>query len=145
VIRVATAQDAQAIARVQVRAWQHAYADIIDPETLDDLSVDDLAARWRDAAEGRVAWVDDHDDTIAGFASIRDAELRTLYVDPIAQGAGVGTALLREAVAAGAQIVRVFEANARARRFYERHGWVLDGPSEPLLGRPVVRYRLGAP
>ena len=37
-----------------------------------------------------------------------------------------------------------FEANARARRFYERRGWTADGERQPLpiVGQPKeVRYR----
>jgi hypothetical protein len=41
----------------------------------------------------------------------------------------------------------VLEDNPRARRFYEREGWALDGgrKEEELLGTIVaeVRYRLG--
>jgi hypothetical protein len=39
----------------------------------------------------------------------------------------------------------VLAGNARARRFYEKHGWVFDGDDEPrdFKGRmmPFARYR----
>jgi GNAT superfamily N-acetyltransferase len=40
-------------------------------------------------------------------------------------------------------VLWVAEANARARRFYEREGWTLDGETRTSpLGPPEVRYRL---
>lgn len=56
--------------------------------------------------------------------------IEQLYVEPGFTGHGLGAALLRQALAelhaAGAQPVRLwcFQANAGARRFYERHGFV---------------------
>ena len=60
-----------------------------------------------------------------------------LYVDPNAWGSGAATTLLR----AGLQWIgqrghdearlRVVEAHHRARRFYEREGWVVDTELEP--------------
>ena len=47
--RVAWADDAPAIAAVQVRAWRTSYADLLPAEVLDSLDPDDIAAGWRDA------------------------------------------------------------------------------------------------
>lgn len=40
-----------------------------------------------------------------------------------------------------------FEANARARRFYERYGFAVDGTVKDsgIAGAPEVRYRLVLP
>ena len=77
---------------------------------------------------------------IAGHAWVRDGEIRTLYVDPDHWSGGVGSALLEAAVghlrAHGGTPVHlwVIAANERARRFYERFGFVADGASrrQPL-------------
>ena len=47
--RVAWAEDAPAIAAVQVRAWRTSYADLLPAEVLDALDPDDIADGWRDA------------------------------------------------------------------------------------------------
>ena len=51
-IRRATAEDAEAIAGVQVRAWRHAYADIVDPELLAEHTVASRTERWREILVG---------------------------------------------------------------------------------------------
>lgn len=141
-IRAAGPEDAAGIARVHVRAWRWAYGDILDPGTLADLSEGEFAERWSEplADPATQVWVAEVDGAVSGFASVRDGELTALYVDPAAQGAGVGTSLLREAGAAGARTLCVAEANEQARRFYERHGWAAAGPGEDWRGLPTVRY-----
>jgi GNAT superfamily N-acetyltransferase len=88
-----------------------------------------------------VVFVAEVEGRIVGYTSIRDdGSLRTLYVDPVAQGAGVGTRLLTEAEAAGARELEVFETNGHGRRFYEARGWREAGPSGAWLDRPLLRY-----
>ena len=51
---------------------------------------------------------------------------RQLYVHPGAQGRGVGSALLDLAKTTGDRLqLWTFQRNLAARRFYERHGFVL--------------------
>lgn len=141
-IRRATPADAAGIAAVHVRSWRRDYADIVDPQVLAELDVEERTAKWRGwlAGDETLAWVAQEADRIVGFASLRDAKLTTLYVDPVAQGAGVGTGLLAEAEAAGARELEVFEANGHGRHFYEARGWLDDGPSGEWLDRPLRRY-----
>jgi len=155
VIRAARPEDVRAIAEVQVRAWRWAYADIVADEDMP--TVDAREARWRDIdLDGTVVW--DQDGAIAGFASVGaspddDAGPSTgavyaLYVDPPAQGAGVGAALLEDAVDrlrdGGRQTATlwVFTANGHARGFYEARGWRRDGATGEWLGSATMRYRL---
>lgn len=146
-IRAAAPGDVPALARVHVRSWQRAYGDLIEARRLQEIPVDRREDTWTSvlAEDGHPVWVYELEGRIAGFASVRGDELVTLYVDPPAQGAGVGTALLAEAVAAGARRLTVFQDNGLARRFYERHGWWDDGPGEPCHGLPSRVYRRGAP
>jgi GNAT superfamily N-acetyltransferase len=152
VIRRATPADAPAIAAVQARAWRHAYADIVAPERMP--TVEQQAPRWIAHMDyGGEVHVWDQDGRVVGFATAGPArhdasegELYAIYVDPPAQGAGVGAALL----AAGEQALRdaghdeavlwTFEANGLARAFYERHGWRADGGRQDHLA-PELRYR----
>jgi ribosomal protein S18 acetylase RimI-like enzyme len=157
-------QDAEAIAVVQVRGWFAAYADFVDPQEMALHDVDRRIAVWREQlapdAAGR-AWVWDQNGRVAGFAvsgPSRDTdavpelgELYGLYVDPVAQNAGVGRALLRRAEGDlrgrgfAEATLWVFEQNLRARRFYEGHGWTLEEGSGDLTPpdwwAPALRYR----
>jgi len=57
-----------------------------------------------------------------GFAAVRDDWLDHLYVEPEAQGAGAGTALLGLAMRSQDFLqLWVFQKNVRAIRFYESH------------------------
>jgi putative acetyltransferase len=143
VIRRATREDADAIAAVEVRAFRHAYVDILDAQYLSELDPDARSHEWRDAVAqpDRVVLVAELEDRVVGYASVRDdGDLRTLYVDPFAQGAGVGALLLAEAERAGARSLEVFEANGHARAFYEARGWRLDAVAGAWLGHALVKY-----
>ena len=82
---------------------------------------------------------------VVGFAIFGEGWLHHLYVDPTAQGEGIGARLLarvRDGLGDAVQLW-TFEANAGARRFYERHGFEpverTDGSgNEERL--PDVRY-----
>ena len=141
-IRRATREDAAAIARVEVRTFRHAYDDLLDPGFLDGLDPAERAAKWREVLDRpqTAVWVAEVGGAIVAYASVTAGELTTLYVDPVAQGAGVGMTLLAEAERAGASSLQVFEANGHARRFYEDRGWRLAGPDGAWLDRPLVRY-----
>ncbi|MQA33563.1 GNAT family N-acetyltransferase [Modestobacter roseus] len=64
---------------------------------------------------------------VVGFAAVDGDWLAQLYVDPDHQGAGVGRALLDDAVRARPEglSLRVFQRNIRARHFYEAAGFTL--------------------
>lgn len=140
------------IAEIHVHSWQRAYADILPAGFLASMNLERRIAMWRQIIEGRVAasqvYVADVDDKIAGFVSVgvyrpdegADAEpgvgeVYAVYVDPDRWSGGIGRALMETAVGhltdLGFDEIRlwVFEANPRARRFYERCGFALDGES----------------
>lgn len=79
-------------------------------------------------SELRVA---ERDGNPVGFAALQEDWLDHLYVDPAAQGQGVGEALLAETKRRRSELrLRVFEQNTRARAFYERHGFTLVSASD---------------
>jgi ribosomal protein S18 acetylase RimI-like enzyme len=84
---------------------------------------------------------DDDDD------SAEVGHIDRLYVHPLHQRMGLGRSLLTEATrrldARGMSAVTLWalEADERARAFYERRGWQLDGASN-FDGAIDVRYRL---
>ncbi|MFF5210324.1 GNAT family N-acetyltransferase [Streptosporangium sp. NPDC000396] len=91
-------------------------------------------------------WVAEPHGRVAGFAALSDEWLEHLYVAPDAQGLGLGSALLAQAKKVRPSLLSlyVFQQNTGARRFYERHGFVLTalgdgGDNEERL--PDARYR----
>jgi GNAT superfamily N-acetyltransferase len=145
VIRPATADDARALAELEVRAWRWAYVDFVSEE--DMITIAERVERWEGRkAEG--AFVEELDGRVVGVVQVReDGELHGLYVEPAAQGAGLGAALHDFALAelgrrgVDGATLWVFEANGHARGFYERRGWVADGETGTAAQAPEVRYR----
>jgi len=161
-VRAARAEDASRIAAIHVRAWQVAYRTLMPDDVLDGLSVPERARFWeKRLAEGATSVLVAEEEGVDGwlaYGSSRDddadgmvSEIYGLYVDPSVWGRGAGTSLWEEArsrlLGAGVSGVTlwVIEANARARRFYERAGFARDGaPSKELQRHGValseVRY-----
>jgi GNAT superfamily N-acetyltransferase len=78
----------------------------------------------RTVLPGQEVWVADEDGRVVGFAALDGDVLAHLYVNPAAQGRGVGDALLAKAKErrSGGLRLWVFQRNEQARRFYERRG-----------------------
>lgn len=126
--------------------WRATYSDLVPASFWESATVEARTASWErwlatPPSEGRplvvVAEVDDvvvgHAISgpaieVGGFAPVRDLQLYSLYVLPEHHGTGVGQALLDAVVPAGPAQLWVAEENPRARRFYERNGFVPDGP-----------------
>jgi ribosomal protein S18 acetylase RimI-like enzyme len=159
-VRRASVSDAADIAAIHVRTWQVAYAHIFGSERLAGMDVAARTGQWRRWLErGDDVFVADDEGLIDGFAWIgrsRDSdgegELYAIYALPEAWGSGAGPALMRAGVDGlreagyGEAILWVLDDNPRARRFYEREGWQLDGgrKEDDFLGLRVaeVRYRI---
>lgn len=171
VIREATVADAAGIARVHVASWEVAYRGLVPRSVQAATTVGVRTVQWRPILSGEAAYPGSTNlvavvgDRIVAFAchgpSRADlwpppsagGELYALYADPAAWGLGVGRALMDAAVdgmrAAGHRdaLLWVLRGNARARRFYERMGWVADGgereQESERLPVPAVRYVRG--
>ncbi len=159
-VRPATPDDARAIAEVQVETWRAAYVGVMPQEVLDVLDVEERALAWGHwlSIEASTQFVAEHSGAVVGFVSAGpcrhedwSGEVYAIYVRPDAWGTGSGWTLMDAAVAWLAEqwqeaILWVAEANPRARRFYERYGWVAESTrvDEVVPGAPVreVLYRL---
>jgi len=114
-VRVAWADDAPAIARVQLRAWPELYAGLVPAEAIPSgpEAEEAAAAAWAESlqkpgdARNRVLVALER-NRVAGFAitgpatdpdrdPVADAELRELTVDPDERGRGHGSRLLQAA------------------------------------------------
>jgi GNAT superfamily N-acetyltransferase len=69
-------------------------------------------------------WIAERNDRMLGFAALDGDTLSYLYVEPAAEGQGIGSALLERAKERRPNGFRfwVFQQNERARRFYEERG-----------------------
>ncbi|MDX5348900.1 MAG: N-acetyltransferase [Hymenobacteraceae bacterium] len=74
-------------------------------------------------------WVAIEKGKIAGFISLLGNLVGGLFVLPAEQGKGIGSALVKHAAALRKQplTVEVYEKNIRARRFYQKYGFTLQG------------------
>jgi putative acetyltransferase len=141
-LRPYAAADEEALIELWRRSWQHAYPDI------------DFSARlswWRERWRNELVpsasiTLAERAGTPVGFVTIDPTVgyLDQIVVAPEAWGAGVAEALLAEAKRISPQKIElhVNADNARAIRFYEKHGFVVTGESKnPLSGRPVLAMR----
>ena len=160
-VRAATRADSPAMKAVYYRAWKGAYEPFLDPALVEELA----AQRARDLDWSRGIRAPDagvfvgigSDGSVTGVAQANEVldpprdlpEITMLYVDPAAWGSGLASSLLAAGVAwivgqgHRAARLRVVDGHLRARRFYEREGWSLDGELEPVatgLAR-LVYYR----
>lgn len=150
-VRRATVDDAEGIAKVHTASWQTAYRGVIPDEFLDAIDWRRRVERWRrNISEGTV-YVATAEDSIAGFIAVGPArddsglfELYAIYLHPSSWGSGLADELVETALDSRKTLLWVIDDNPRARRFYERHGFVADGVSrvESIGGREIseVRY-----
>lgn len=152
-VRIAWADDADAIGRVQQAAWQDLYADLLPAAALEGDS-EAVAAAWREAlrhpgdARNRVLVALEH-TTVTGIAvtspspdpdrdSVADGEVAELLVDPGARGRGHASRLLQavaDTLVADKFTRATFWINARddaLRQFFESAGWEADGAHREL-------------
>lgn len=139
-IRIATLQDAEAIALVHIRSWQKMYQEFIPETILNDLSLTERTQQWHELIKQDVSvLVIEIEGKLVGFASIcpfrevdadsSRGEISAIYLHPDYWRMGLGSQLCWAALAElknlGYQTVSlwVLEDNAQARGFYEALGF----------------------
>ena len=138
-VRRATAADAAAVAQVFLASF-HATYDFPLAHT------DDEVRGWvRETIATRETWIAVDDDRVVGWMVVAPGELDQLYIAPDRLGEGFGRGLLEVAKECSPDGLSLytFQVNDRARRFYERNGfvadWLGDGSANEE-GQPDVRY-----
>jgi GNAT superfamily N-acetyltransferase len=163
-IRKARPSDAESVARIYVESWRDTYPLILPNRLLANMSVEGQSARWRNAiamaAREAVYVAEDDKGAVVGMTSLGrardsglgyDAEIYTLYVDPLLTGRGIGRALLSGAFSALAERGHtrcVIWAHAKnpARFFYEAMGGKLIAERmTAMAGAPVPVVAFGWP
>lgn len=104
-------------------AYRHIFSEPFPTE--------EAAASWR-AYDGLLVLAT-HDGEPVGFAAWRERMLDALYILPEHVGRGLGTQLL-DALPASVDSLWVLVDNARARAFYEKHGWSGTGVVRSAYG-----------
>jgi len=102
-IRRATLCDVNPIAKVIIRAWEVAYAGIIDPEYIKTMSKDKFVSIFENniSKQKEIIFVY-YEKGVKGFVSGKehegeyDCEIVGLYVDPENQGKGIGKLLFQK-------------------------------------------------
>ncbi len=140
-IRPATPDDAFGCANVHHASWVQTYSELLPAIYWESDTLERRTATWQRwlAGDGVVTVAESGGQIIGiAFASagrqvgnhppVRDRELWLLYVLEAHHGTGVGRALLDAVLTPGTPAqLWVVEHNPRARRFYERNGFLPDG------------------
>jgi putative acetyltransferase len=143
-LRFYRAEDEAAAIQLWLRSWQAAFPQIDFPERLDW-----WRTRWRNELVPSAAIVvAEEAGALTGFVTV-DAEtgyLDQIVVAPERWGSPVARQLMTEAkrIAPRWLDLHVNCDNARALRFYEKHGFrIIGGATNPHSGRPVhlMRWR----
>jgi GNAT superfamily N-acetyltransferase len=128
-VRIGWADDAAGIAGVQVRAWQHEYAELLPAEVLGRLDVEEFAAVWvaslnspKDARNRVLVALERN--TVRGFAVTGPATDPDL--DPIAVGEVSDLTVDPDKTrhGHGSRLVQACADTLRADRFSTAVGWL---------------------
>ena len=152
-VRMAWADDAAAIAGLQLRTWRTTYADVLPADAL-PTDADAAAAAWRGVlsrpadARSRVLVALER-NRVVGYAitsaatdpdcdAVSDGELQELTVDPDERGVGHGSRLLQAAVDTlradrfDRVVLWAIAADDALRAFLGEAGWAPDGAHREL-------------
>lgn len=130
-LRPTRASDAAVVAEIWYDGWRDGHLGHAPDELVAIRTRESFDIRARERVGDTVVATDG--DAIAGFVMVVGDEVQQVYVAASHRGTGVAAVLLAEAerlVAANGHDrawLAVAVGNVRARRFYERQGWVDEG------------------
>jgi ribosomal protein S18 acetylase RimI-like enzyme len=139
-IRRAVPADAAAVADVYLASFASAY-DF--PLAHTDEQVRDWLAQV--VLPQMETWVAEDDGRVVAMMVLDDAGIDHLYVEPAWHRRGIGSRLVEFAKSRRPKGLELytFQVNDRARRFYERHGFIVAGLGDGSANeerQPDVRY-----
>ena len=133
-LRNARSGEAEALAQLQEESAVAGFSNVFPPGRY-PFPRQEVLESWREllARDDVATVVADDAGELLGFAVVRLEWLERLYTHPDAWGRGVGSRLHDESLRLARELgstrcsLWVLEANERARSFYERRGWQLNG------------------
>lgn len=155
IIRKALPEDAYDYAMCGISCWQSAYKGIVPDEYLDNMPtgieqrIEDFRESFANPGDIQSYCVM-YADKMIGFLviDIANANIWAIYLIEDFWGKGYGKNILDFAVNELKYIghkkiyLWVLEENNRARRFYEKHGFIFDGETrEKTYGKPLVQFQ----
>ncbi|HEY3220029.1 MAG TPA: GNAT family N-acetyltransferase [Gemmatimonadales bacterium] len=162
-IRRALSSDAETVGRIHVESWNVAYRGIMPDDVIARTDLAYRTAFWAERIadqEWPVFLIEEQGQCVAFCQMIptKDADddakrvghITSLHVLPHLRGHGHGRILMDHVLAEFRRrgftevTLWVLEENWKARRFYEKHGFQLDGGSRRYgkTNVPEVRYRI---
>ncbi len=151
---------AEDIAYVHAMSWREAYHGIVPDEFLEDFTPEKRADVFRKSFpsspdEFYIAYLDGQPMGMLVIGKLRDAdadehagEIGAIYLLAGYWGKGYGKQLMDFAISRLKELsyrtvtLWVLEANERARKFYERYGYVFDGAKKEInIGKPLTEIR----
>lgn len=144
-IREYTKADLSSASGVWLRSGQAEYHYLPEFQKLDDKSAKDVFSRFiQDKCK---VWVFETNDNVIGFMAMDGNLIDRLYVNPVNQRNGIGSALIDHAkkLYPDGLTLKTHQQNKVARLFYESHGFnaVSYGLSPPPESMPDVGYHWG--
>ena len=137
-IRKATIDDLSRIAEILVFNYRLYFYPIFksDEYYFDELQVPALMKEYESELDSLYVY---DDGVVKGFIKIEGTYIARLFVEPVLQNASIGSKLLEYAVKEhNADHLWALEKNAKAIRFYERHGFTATG--EKKLEEDTTEY-----
>lgn len=140
------------LGRIMAVSFRTAFADFVSKETLDACAVAENCAALLAGLPREMTvltgWVDETPMGLLVFSQHRNGwtEIEAIHSLPESWGTGLGAAMLEFALdetnADDRAGLWAFEKNARARRFYEKHGFRFTGETRvsEFDGAVEVRY-----
>ena len=152
IIRLAEPADAEGGAALHLACWREAYAGIVEPQRLAEITgdLDGTVEHWRAMIAVSRRWLAEENGELVGFAAAGPndetdldvtSKLYAIYVRKAYWGTGLGHRLITQAIGNDDAALWVFRDNGRAVDFYARQGFVADGREqvEPEFGAPEIR------
>ncbi len=133
-IRKADLNDLSRIAEIQVFNYRLYFYPIFksDEYYFDELRVPSLMKAYETGLDSLYVY---DDGVVKGFIKIEGTYIARLFVEPVLQNASIGSRLLEYAIREhDADHLWALEKNAKAIRFYERHGFTATGEKKPEAG-----------
>lgn len=142
------------LAECHIECWREAYRDLVPAPLLAAFDLERRTVAWErrrlqnpDGLKVAVAG-----DTVIGFAvsgrsrdesPVAEFELNAMYVRAAWYGTGVAHDLMRAVLPGHADVsLWVFEENPRARAFYTKYGFELDGARRVEAFTPAIEVRM---